>query len=85
MDGQGAFRAADKSGWDGDVMVGQIRLERSGSWLWIGRGPDVPAHPPGANVGWEATEYEAARSAEAYYDRLMQYNGRSDPTFHKIR
>ncbi|WP_245500765.1 hypothetical protein [Rhizobium sp. BK251] len=70
----------DFIGFDGEVIIGRIRLEDSGplkgQWQWSGQGPFrgikkrlLP------HQGYAETAREASRMAEDYYHQLLALNG----------
>jgi len=68
----------DWLGYDGEIIIGRIRMEsggpNNGQWRWSGLGPHVHQRLT-PQQGFEAEPRKAMRKVEEYYHMLMRNNG----------
>lgn len=68
----------DWLGYDGEIIIGRIRMEsagpKNGQWRWSGLGPPVRQRLM-PQQGSEAEPSKAMRKVEEYYHMLMRNNG----------
>ncbi|RFB88855.1 hypothetical protein B5K11_25790 [Rhizobium leguminosarum bv. trifolii] len=68
----------DWLGYDGEIIIGRIRMEsggpKNGQWRWSGLGPHVRQRLT-PQQGFEDEPRGAMRMVEEYYHRLMRNNG----------